>query len=107
MGRTMAMKMTKSPRAFVLKALEIGEKTLPEFSHRNSPKFYTQAQLFAVLMLRQFMKLDLRGVAILLSEASEIREAIGLKKVPHYSTLSYAEKRFQKKTPLLHSTTLR
>ncbi len=58
---------------------------------------YTQHQLFAILVLRQFLKTDYRGIIQMLKDFSDLREVLGIKKVPHYSTLCYAEKRLLKK----------
>ncbi len=48
-------------------------------------------------MLRQFLKTDYRGIIQMLCDFSDLRKVLGLKKVPHYSTLCYAEKRLLKK----------
>ena len=89
--------MTKSPVALAREALRIAQKALPGYSHRFSPKTFTQAQLFAILVLRQFFKTDYRGVVQLLQDFADLRQVLGLKKVPHYSTLCYAEQRLGKK----------
>jgi len=60
---------------------------------------------FAILVLRQFFKTDYRGVVQMLHGFSDLRRVLGLKKVPHYSTLRlldavfdcYAEQRLVKK----------
>ena len=88
---------TKSPLAVARTALEAGRRALPDYSHRNSPKTFTQPQLFACLVLRQFLKLDYRGAEALLSEWRELREALGLRQAPDHSTLCYAEKRLLQK----------
>jgi len=89
--------MTKSPVALTREAVRIAEAALPSYSHRFSPKTFTQQQLFAVLVLRQFFKTDYRGVVQLLQDFADLRKVLHLKKVPHYSTLCYAEKRLGKK----------
>ncbi len=89
--------MTKSPVALAKEALAVGQKGLPAYSNRFSRKDFTQGQLFAILPLRQFFKTDYRGVVQLLADLSDLRKALGLKKVPHYSTLCYAEQRLLKK----------
>ncbi len=93
----MASPMTKSPVALAKEALRVAEAALAAYSHPNSPKKFTQPQLFAILALRQFFKTDYRGVVAMLQDFSDLTEALGLKKVPHYSTLCYAEKRLLKK----------
>lgn len=66
---------------------------MPEFSSRTSRKDHTQPQLFALLVLRQFLRTDYRGVAITVAEWGELRRALGLAKVAHHSTLAYASRR--------------
>jgi hypothetical protein len=89
--------MTKSPRAVAQEALQLAQDALPPYSATRSRKDFTQHQLFAVLALKTFFKTDYRGVAQLLSDFAELRDDLGLKKVPHYSTLCYAAARLLKK----------
>jgi len=89
--------MTKSPVALAKEALKVGQSGLSRYSSRFSRKDFTQPQLFAILALRQFFKTDYRGVVQLLADLSDLRKALGLKKVPHYSTLCYAEGRLLKR----------
>ena len=89
--------MTKSPVALAREALKVGQGGLARYSSRFSRRDFTQPQLFAILVLRQFFKTDYRGVVQLLEDLSDLRKALHLKKVPHYSTLCYAEKRLLKK----------
>jgi hypothetical protein len=88
--------MSKSPRDVAIQALKAAERALPPFSATHSPKKFTQHQHFAIAVLRQFFKVDYRGIAGILEDAAELREAIGLHAVPHFSTIAYAEKRLQK-----------
>ena len=92
--------LTKSPLAFARAAMAVASRQLPEYSHPFSPRKFTQHQLFAILALKQFLRTDYRGIAKILSEWSDLREALSLARLPHYSTLCYAEKRLLKKTPL-------
>jgi hypothetical protein len=87
---------TKSAVALAREALALAKRTLPRYSSRFSRKEYTQHQHFAILVLRQFLRTDYRGVSQMLSEWSELREALELSQVPHYSTLCYAEQRLLK-----------
>jgi hypothetical protein len=50
-------------------------------------------QLFALLVLRQFLRTDYRGVVALVAEWAKLRRTLGLTKVPHYSTLAHAARR--------------
>ena len=85
--------MTKSALQVAHDALAAGGAALPPFASRFSRHDYTQPQLFALLVLRQFLRTDYRGLVTLVAEWRELREALGLTKVPHYSTLAYAASR--------------
>jgi len=90
-------KTSKDPIALARTALEVGKAALQAYSHPNSPQKFTQAQLFALLVLREFFRLDYRGLVTWLGRWSELRTALDLKHIPHYSTLCYAEDRLLKK----------
>lgn len=85
--------MSKSAVKVAREALATGRAALPEYGSRYSRRDYTQAQLFALLVLRQFFRTDYRGVVALVAEWSELRQVLGLTKVPHYSTLAHAARR--------------
>jgi hypothetical protein len=89
--------MTKSPRAVAREALRLAREALPAYSSKYSRKDFTQHQLFAVLALKTFLKTDYRGVVQHLADFSELRDDLGLAKVPDHSTLCYAAKRLLKK----------
>jgi len=93
-------KTTKDPIALARAALRAGRKALPAYSHPKSPQKFTQAQLFAILVLREFFRLDYRGVVIWIAQWSELRKALELERVSHYSTLCYAADRLLKKGAL-------
>ena len=86
-------RMSKSAVRVAREALATGRAALPDYGHRYSRRDYTQPQLFALLVLRQFLRTDYRGVVALVAEWSELRRALGLAKVPHYSTLAHAARR--------------
>jgi hypothetical protein len=81
---------SKSPRKVALVALGIGKKALSTYSHLFSPKVYTQPQLFACLVLKEFFKTDYRGVAGILGDTPGLCQGIGLAKVPHWTTIQKA-----------------
>ena len=81
---------SKSPRKVALVALDVGKDALPAYCHRFSPKVFTQPQLFACLVLKEFFKADYRGI---LADTPSLCDAIGLKKVPHWTTLQKASQR--------------
>src|SRR6059058_5339619 len=88
--------MTKSPRAVAQEALRLAQDTLPPYSSARSRKDFTQHQLFAILSLKTFLKVDYRGVVAFLADFAELRDDLALQKLPHYSTLCYAEGRLLK-----------
>ena len=90
------MKTTKSPAAVLAVAHLIGESSLALFGHRFSPKKFTQPQLFACLVLKEFMQFDYRKLAALLGDAEELCGLIQLKAVPHFTTFQKAAQRLLK-----------
>jgi hypothetical protein len=56
--------------AVVLAALATARRALPAYSHYCSPRKFTQHQLFAGLVLKNFLKTDYRGVAAHLADHS-------------------------------------
>jgi hypothetical protein len=87
------MKTTKSPRRVMEYAYLIGQLVLPEYSHPCSRHDFTQPQLFACLTLKEFLQLDYRKLSGLLRDAGDLATAIGLAKVPHYTTFQKAARR--------------
>jgi hypothetical protein len=85
--------MSKSPLRIARTARRIAERALPRYSSTYSPRCFTQAPLFACRVLRQFFRTDYRGVVALLEDFPELRQALKLKRLPHYSTLCYAQHR--------------
>ena len=89
--------MTRSPLALVRAASATAAKVLPPYSSKFSRKDFTQHQLFALLVLREFLKTDYRGLEQLLRDWSDLRQALCLCKVPDHSTLQKAFVRLLKK----------
>lgn len=85
--------MTKSALRIARDALAAGEAALAPYGSRCSRHDYTQPQLFALLVLRQFLRSDYRGIVVLVGEWRELRRALGLDRVPRYSTLARAAPR--------------
>jgi hypothetical protein len=71
----------------------VAAKALRPYAHKYSPKLYTQPQLFVCLVLKVFFKTDYRGVTTYLREWPELRRSIGLRGVPHFTTLHKASRR--------------
>ena len=86
-------------------ALRIAQEALPAYSSKFSPQRYTQHQLLTLLVLRQSLKTDYRGLIAMLNDWSDLRRVLKLKQLPHYSTLCYAEQRLLKKGVLSESST--
>ncbi len=89
--------MTKSPRAVAREALRLAQDALPAYTAVRSRRDFTARQSFAVLALKTFLETDYRGVAQFLADFAEVRDDLGLDKVPHYSTLCYAAGRLLRK----------
>jgi hypothetical protein len=92
--------MSKSPIALAKEALAAGASALSSYSHKFSRHDFIQAQLFAILVLRQFFRTDYRGIQQLLRDLPDLCRVLELKKVPHFTTLQKAEQRFLKKGAL-------
>jgi len=89
--------LTKSPLALARVALAVGEASVPRYGSRFSRKDFTRPQLLAILALRQFFRTDYRGIVSVLEDFSDLRGALALPKVPHFTTLQKAESRLLKR----------
>ncbi len=85
--------LTKSPRYVARRALAAGQAALRCYAHKYSPKKYTQPQLFACLVLKAFFKTDYRGIVIYLEDLPDLVRLLGLRHVPHWTTLQKASRR--------------
>jgi hypothetical protein len=74
-------------------ALALAKKHLPRYAHRYSPKTYTQPQLFVCLVLKTFFRTDYRGMMVILQDFEALQAYLGLKRVPHFTTLHKASRR--------------
>lgn len=88
---------SKSPKAVALVAYATAQRTLPPFSHLKSPKKFTQPQLVACLVLKEFFRTDYRGIMEILADSSDLQKALELEEIPHYTTLQKAARRFTTK----------
>ena len=57
-------------------ALEVAEESLSRYAHRFRPKTYTQHQLFACLVLKEFFKTDYRSVTEMLRDCPHAIESL-------------------------------
>jgi hypothetical protein len=87
------MKTSKSTLTVARMALRAARDSLPDHAKAKSPKKFTQPQLVACLVIKEFRQLDYRGTQTLLAEWSDVRRVLGLTKVPHFTTLCAAAKR--------------
>lgn len=78
-------------------ALALGRTHFPDHAHLKSPKKFTQPQLFAILVVRQYWKASYRRTAVWLAEHPALLEALELKQAPTFTTLKKAEERLSKK----------
>jgi hypothetical protein len=74
-------------------------QALPAHRHRFSPKKFTQPQLLACLVLKEFLRLDYRGLAEHLADYPNLARPIGLKTVPHFTTFQKAAARLFQAAP--------
>ena len=74
-------------------------QALPAHRHKFSPKKFTQPQLMACLVLKEFARLDYRGLTAHLADQPDLRSLIGLKTVPHYTTFQKAAQRLLATVP--------
>jgi len=70
---------------FARLAHEIASQHLPLYGSKFSPGKFTQPSLLACLCLKEYLRLDYRGLAALLASAAELRAALELRAVPDYS----------------------
>jgi hypothetical protein len=87
------MQTSKSPRKVALEAYEVAKRKLPAYSHRFSPKKFTQHQLFALLILKIHQRKDYRGVIALLEDMPQLLKDLQLRSIPHFTTLQKATER--------------
>jgi Transposase DDE domain len=102
-------KLTKSPLRVAREALAVATGRLRPYAHKFSPKKFTQPQLFACLVLKTFLKTDYRGLVAHLADHSDIRAALKLQVVPHFTTPQKAGRRLlrQRGARRLFRTTVR
>lgn len=68
-------------------ALRLARRHLADHAHTFAPKKFTQPQLFACLILKSHMGCTYRRCEELLILMPAVREAIGLERVPRFTTL--------------------
>lgn len=68
-------------------ALRLSRRHVADYAHRFAPKKFTQPQLFACLILRAHLGCTYRKCEEMLRLMPAVREAIGLREVPRFTTL--------------------
>jgi hypothetical protein len=89
--------MTKSLRRVAREAYALAREALPPYTCPTSRHDFTQAQLFAALAVKTFLKTDYRGAVAILGDFAELRQDLDLAKVPDHTTLWHAERRLLKR----------
>jgi hypothetical protein len=89
---------SKSPLELAKMALAAAQEAIPQYSSRFSRHDYTQHQLYALVALRRLLRTDYRGLEATLRDWTELRDALGLSRVPDHSTIQRAERRLRAKS---------
>lgn len=74
---------------FARLAYRLAAHILPPYGSKFAPKKFTQPSLLACLCLKEYLKLDYRGLEALLASAAELRLAMGLRTAPDHSMLHW------------------
>jgi hypothetical protein len=94
---------------FARLAVQVASWHLPLYGSKFAPKKFTQPSLLACLLVKEYLRLDYRGLEALLVSAAELRTALGLSAVPDHSMVHWFLR--YKVTPTLlkrvRATTLR
>ena len=91
--------MSKSPRRVLQVAYDAARQAVAAHRHRFSPKKFTQPQLLACLVLKEFLRLDYRGFVEHLADHGELTRLLALEVIPHYTTLQKAATRLLEAAP--------
>ncbi len=65
----------------------VAERVLPEHAHKFAPKLYSQPQLFAFQLLKEYLHLDYRSAEEVIGASDRLRRILRLQRTPDYSTL--------------------
>jgi hypothetical protein len=82
---------TPGPDRIVLEvaklSLSAARRCVSTYGSIKSRHDFTQPQLIACLVLRAYLRTTFRGITQLLAEMPDVRAALGLERVPHFTTL--------------------
>lgn len=65
----------------------IGRRYYEAYSSAKSPHMYAQPSLFAICLMGALLNLTYRGVTELIRSQPRLPARLGIKRIPHYSTL--------------------
>lgn len=68
-------------------AVVIADRALPRYTSTFSRHDYTQPQLVAILLLKGLLDQTYRDIYHFLKSSDSVRDALGIRKVPHWTTL--------------------
>jgi hypothetical protein len=72
---------------FAQTALSVAQQVLPPRASKFAPGIFTQPQLLACLLIKEYLHLDYRATEELLSLSDGLREALSLSRAPDHSML--------------------
>jgi hypothetical protein len=88
------MKKSEQWIEFATLALRVAEGVFPVYAHKFSPQRFTLPQLAACVLLKEYGRLDWRGIQAWLKLSPPLCQCLGLRSVPDYSTLWYFARRW-------------
>ena len=91
------MTTSKSPNKVATVAYATAQQSIPAYTHQFSPKKYTQHQLVAILVLKEFYTKDYRGITAILEDSSDLQRILELNTIPHFTTLQKSATNLLKK----------
>lgn len=74
---------------FARLAYQVASWHLPPYGSKFAPKKFTQPSLLACLLVKEYLRLDYRGLEAVLASAAELRAALGLQAVPDHSMVHW------------------
>jgi len=84
---------SKSPKRVAQAAYHVAKDAPPQYSHRFSPRKFTQPQVLVCLVLKIFFKTDYRGIVAILNDCPDLCKTFNLSVIPHFTTLQKASKK--------------
>lgn len=81
---------------FARRAYEEAKKTLPLYTHRNSPKTYTFPQLAACVLLKFYVNKPYRDFEEWLLATDQVCEVLELRQIPDHTTLARTYRKLMK-----------